>query len=95
MQHFFLVKIQNQLTQSRFKLSKFGNNKKEQTGKLIKFKDVIIDIANILFIKDNNCFLNKNNVEYAQAKFMQASKMIKRSMIIILSGLIWQLYKNI
>lgn len=38
------------------------------------------NIAIILVIKDNTCLLLKNNIEYIQAKFIKANKMIKRSM---------------
>lgn len=38
----------------------------------------MIYIANIPIDQDNNCFLLRNNVIYAYAKFMQAGKMSKK-----------------
>lgn len=37
----------------------------------------MMDMVNLLVIKDDYCLPFKNNVEYARASFMQASKMIK------------------
>lgn len=36
--------------------------------------------------QNNNCHLFKNNMEYAQAKFIQASKMSKKSMDIFFNN---------
>lgn len=44
-------------------------------------------MINILVIVNNNCFLYKNNIEYVQAKFIQASKITK--------GLIKKFCKNL
>ena len=45
-------------------------------------------MANVIDIPSdiNNCLLFKNNVEYKWARFMQASKMTKKSMIILFSN---------
>ena len=71
-----------QSTQSGFKLIKFDINRKEQAGKLIRYGDVMVGKANIPIIKENNCFLFENNVKYDWARIIQASKQIKKSMII-------------
>lgn len=47
----------------------------------------MVDMTNILVINNNNYFLSKNNVEYAQARFMQASQIIKRLMIMFFAKL--------
>lgn len=42
-------------------------------------EDIVMNI-------DNNCYLFKKNVDYAQSKFLQASKMSKRLMGIFFSN---------
>lgn len=75
-----------QSTQNKFKLIKFGINKRRQVGKSVGYGNVIAGIANILVFEDNNCLPFKNNFEYAWARFMQASKMTKRSMTIFFTN---------
>ena len=57
---------------------KFDISKKKLAWKLVEYKKIIIDIANILVIQNNNCLLFKNNIEYIWVKFMQANKIINR-----------------
>lgn len=75
-----------QLTQSRFQLIKFGDSERRQVRKPERYEDVVVGIANILVIKNNNCLLFKNNIEYAWARFMQTSKITKRSMTIFFTN---------
>lgn len=53
-----------QSLQNRFKLIKFGYSKRRQAGKLVKYENIMVGMANILVIENNNCLLFKNNVEY-------------------------------
>lgn len=83
---FFWSRSRIQLIQSGFKLIKFGDNKIRQARKLVGYEDVVTNQSNIPFDKDNNRLPFKNNVEYTQARFMQASKMMKKSMIIFFTN---------
>lgn len=49
-----------QSTQNRSKLIKFS----DKSGKTIEYEDVIASMTNIPVIKDNNCLIFKNNIEY-------------------------------
>lgn len=75
----FQLRSRIQLTQKGFKLIKFGNNKRKQIEQQVGYEDIMVDIANILAVEDNNCLLFKNNIEYLWAKFIQVSKMTKKS----------------
>lgn len=44
-------------TLTRFELIKFGNNKKGQARKPVKYENIIVDIVNILGIENNYRFL--------------------------------------
>lgn len=43
---------------------KYGDNEKKQAKKSVRYEDIMTDMTNILFNKDKNCFLFKNNIEY-------------------------------
>lgn len=65
---------------------KFDHSERKPTGKPVGYKDIMVDMANIWVIEDNNRLLLKNNIEYAWAKFIQASKMMIRSMTILFTN---------
>lgn len=52
--------------------------KKKQTIRLKRDINTIIYMKNISININNNCHLFKNNVHYAWAKVMQASKMYRK-----------------
>ena len=64
-------------------------------------KDIMAYMENIPVDVDNNCHLFKHSVDYAGAKFLQASKMSKESMDMFFSNLdlvpMWKRlnYKNV
>ena len=64
---------------------KYKDNRREQTGERVRYKDVLIGIANIPVVKDNNHLLFNNNIEYTWVRFMQTSKMTKSSISIFLT----------
>ncbi len=78
-------KLGIQLTQSGFKLIRFNDGKRGQVGELVGDKDAMADVADIPGDADNRLPF-KNNVEYEWARFMQASKMTKRSMTMFFSN---------
>ena len=59
-----------QLTQSKFKLIKYGDNRRKKAREKVKYEDIVASMANILVIEDKNCLLLKINIKYAWAKFM-------------------------
>lgn len=61
---------------------KFGENKREQTWELVRYKDVKVGIANLAIVENDNHYLFKNNVKYAWARFTQVSKLTNGLMII-------------
>lgn len=66
---------------------KFDVNEREQAGKLVRYRDIVAGIVNILVIKNNNRLLFKNNIQYVWARFIEASKMTKGSMTIFFINL--------
>ena len=76
-----------QSTQSIFRLVKYGDSERGQAREQIRYEDVIVGLANIPVVKDDNCLPLKNNVEYIWARFMQANKTIKRLMTIFFINL--------
>ncbi len=58
-----------QSTQSGFKLIKFNNGRRGQTGEPVEDEDAIADVADIPGDADNRLPF-KNNVEYEWARFM-------------------------
>lgn len=65
----------------------FDDSLKSQTKKLIKNKNTMIYMVNILVFVGNNYFSFKNNIEYIWVKFMQANKMTKKSIEIFFKNL--------
>lgn len=61
---------------------KLGNNKIGQVKQPVRYKDIMVGIANILVVEDDNHLLYKNNVEYVWARFIEVSKMTKKSITI-------------
>ena len=74
-----------QLIQSRFKLIRFNDSRRGQIRELVGDKDAMADVMDIPGNADN-CLPFKNNIEYEWARFMQASKMTKRSMTMFFSN---------
>ena len=72
-------RLRIQSIQSAFKLIEFNNGKKRQAGEPVDKENTMAYMADILIEQDNSCLLFKNNVEYAWAKIMQTSKMLKES----------------
>lgn len=72
-----------QLTQNRFKLIKFDEKAREP----VRYEDIMVGMTNISVIEDDNCLTFKYNVEYAWARFMQVSKMIKESIMMLIINL--------
>ncbi len=75
----------NQSTQSGIKLIRFNDGTRGQVGKQVGDKDAMADVADIPGDTDNRLPF-KNNVEYEWARFMQVSKMTKRSMTMFFSN---------
>lgn len=50
--------------QNGFKVIRFTNSQKKQTGKPVRDKEFIAYLADIPVVLNNNSFLFKNNVEY-------------------------------
>ncbi len=73
------------LSQSKFKLIRLNNGRRGQVGELIRDKEVMADVADILGDMDNRLPF-KNNVEYEWARFKQSSKMTKESMTMFFSN---------
>lgn len=67
---FFQSRSKFQSTEIEFKLTKFDDSKRGHVGILVRYEDVIVNIANILIIENNNYLLFKNNVEYVWARFI-------------------------
>lgn len=42
----------------------------DKARKPIEYQDVMVSIANIPFIEDENCFILNNNIEYGLARFI-------------------------
>ena len=59
----FRSRSEIQSTQNRFKLIRFNNGRRDQAGKLVRDKDVMVNVIDILD-NTNNCLPFKNNVEY-------------------------------
>lgn len=57
----------------------FNKSKKGYVGKPIRDKDVIEYLADMPVVANDNRLSIQNNVEYACAKFIQASQITKRS----------------
>lgn len=51
-------------TQNDFILIKFSNSERRQARRRVRYKEIMMSIANILDIKNDNCFSFINNVEY-------------------------------
>lgn len=77
---------------------KFGNSKKEDVEKLVRYENVVADMANIPVIDNNNCLPFKNNIQYIWTRFMQASKIIITSMTMFFTNhhlaRIWEYLNN-
>ena len=69
-----------QSIQSGFKSIEFNDGKRRQAGMPVDNENTMAYMADISIEQDNNGFSFENNVKYAWAKFMQTSKMSKRSM---------------
>lgn len=76
-----------QSSQSWFKCIKFGNSKRRQARKQVRYEDVMVSISNILVIEINNCLWFKNNIKYVKIKFIQANKITKELMTILFTNL--------
>lgn len=80
---------------------KLDKKERRQTRKSETYENIIVEIVNIQVIKDNNCLLFRNNTKYTWARFMQANKITKSSIVIFFTNLnlafIWKhpRYKNI
>lgn len=61
---------------------KLGN----KARKVVRYEDVMTDLANIPVIQDYNHLTFKNNSEYAFARFMQVSKITKWSITIFFTN---------
>ena len=57
----------------------FTNSKRGQVGKPVGDKEFMVYLADTPVVLNDNSLLFKNNVKYAWAKFMQDSKITKRS----------------
>ena len=57
-------RLRIQLMQNGFKVIRFTNSQKKQTGKPVRDKEFIAYLADIPVVLNNNSFLFKNNVEY-------------------------------
>ena len=68
-----------QSTQSGFKVIEFTNSVRRQAGEPVGDEEFMAYLADTLVVLNDNGFPFKNNIEYAWAKFMQDSKMTKRS----------------
>lgn len=65
----------------------FDDSLKSQTKKLIKNKNTIVYMANILVFVGHNYFSFKSNIEYTWVKFIQANKITKKSIEIFFKNL--------
>lgn len=80
---------------------RFTKSKKKQVREPVRNKDVIVYLADMSVIANDNCFPFNNNVEYVQTKFMQSSKMTKVLVRMFFNNLalapIWKhlSYKNV
>ena len=75
-----------QSTWNSFKFIKFDDSQGEQANKPMEDKDTMVYMKNILVDVNNNCPLFRHNVDYAWAKFLQVSTMLKESMGIFFSN---------
>ena len=75
-----------QLNQSGFKVIRFTNSKKEQAGEPIRNEEFMAYLADTPIVLNDNNLLFRNNVEYTWAKFMQDSKITKRSIEIFFNN---------
>lgn len=69
-----------QSNQSRFKVIRFTNSKREQAGKPVGDKKFMAYMANTMVVLNDNGFSFKNNIEYIWAKFIQDGNMTKNRM---------------
>lgn len=54
----------------------FNNGKKEQAGKSVDKENTIVYMADIPIEQNNNCFLFKNNMEYAWQNVKRVNRYI-------------------